>query len=228
MKNGRVIVIDGMDGCGKNTQANLLYKRLKDQGNKVKIFSFPNYKDDSSFFIKKLLNGEYNNEIKSNPYLVSLFYSIDRSLTYYNEIKKYYKKGYTIIMDRYSSSNALYQLPLIEDYGEKINFILFLKHLEMDKLELPTPDITIFLTSNPEVSEKMLNNRYDNDDSKKDIYENIQMQNKVFNSITFIEMYKNMKSIRSLFGEVNTLFIHDENNNIYSIEEMSDKIISII
>ena len=39
---GKIIVIDGMDAVGKNTQSVLLYKKLKSEGRKVELFSFPN------------------------------------------------------------------------------------------------------------------------------------------------------------------------------------------
>ena len=65
---GKIIVIDGMDGCGKQTQAKILYDTLKERKYKVELFSFPNYENDSSYFIKKLLNKEYDDI--NNPYLV--------------------------------------------------------------------------------------------------------------------------------------------------------------
>ncbi|KKU51720.1 MAG: Thymidylate kinase [Candidatus Moranbacteria bacterium GW2011_GWE2_47_10] len=43
MKKGKFIVIDGTDGSGKATQTELLVKRLKKAGHKVKVFDFPQY-----------------------------------------------------------------------------------------------------------------------------------------------------------------------------------------
>ena len=118
---GKIIVIDGMDGCGKHTQAKILYDTLKKRKYKVELFSFPNYEDDSSYFVKKLLNKEYDDI--NNPYLVSLFYSIDRGITYIRDIKEKYENGYTIILDRYYISNILYQLQNIISHADRFNYI---------------------------------------------------------------------------------------------------------
>ena len=85
---GKLIVIDGMDGTGKETQAKLLYDKIKSRTDKVYLASFPNYQNDSSFFVKKFLNGDYRDI--SNPYLNSLFYSIDRGITFAQELKDKY------------------------------------------------------------------------------------------------------------------------------------------
>ena len=55
---GKLIVIDGLDGSGKETQSLILKKRLEEAGVKVRYISFPQYDSDSSLFVKKYLNGE--------------------------------------------------------------------------------------------------------------------------------------------------------------------------
>ena len=223
---GKIIVIDGMDGCGKHTQAEILYGKLREQGVKVVLFSFPNYEDDSSYFVNKLLNKEYN-DIK-NPYLISLFYSIDRGITYLRKIKDRYEKGYTIILDRYYTSNIIYQLKDIESYSDKFSYISFIKTVEVLSLGLPLRGISIFLVSKPEISNKLLNIRYNNDESKKDIYENAEIQNKVYESISFLNKYKSLLSIKSTIGQMEVVPIHNDKGKIYSKIEMSDKIISLL
>lgn len=221
---GKIIVIDGMDGTGKHTQSTLLYKNLKKQGKDVYLFSFPNYESDSSFFIKKLLNKEFDDI--SNPYFNTMLYSLDRYITYAREIKENYENGAIIILDRYYISNILYQLSKDMDYDSVIAFIKIVKFIEVTILDLPVPDCTVILTSKPEVSNKLLNNRYNDDDSKRDIYENIDKQNEVYNNIKFIDKYKRIISHDT--GEVHILYIHDEEGNIYSIEDINKKIIDII
>ena len=44
---GRLIVIEGLDGSGKGTQAKLLAKTLAEKGKRVREVSFPNYESDS-------------------------------------------------------------------------------------------------------------------------------------------------------------------------------------
>lgn len=220
---GKIIVIDGMDGCGKQTQSKLLYDKLKENNYKVKLFSFPNYDSDSSYFAKKLLNGDYD-DIKDNPYLITLFYATDRAITYTRDIKKYYDNGYTIILDRYYISNALYQLSLLESHAQKMIYISYLGVVEVEGLGLPIPDITIILSSKPQVSNELLDNRYNKDETKRDIYENIDVQSKVYENIKFINNYKDLISFKSVLGEIIVIPIHDDSNTKYTIEQMHEKI----
>ena len=223
---GKIVVIDGMDGVGKNTQSVLILKQLKSEGKLVESFSFPNYKDDSSFFVKKFLNGEYNDI--NNPYITSIFYSLDRAITFIREIKELYDQGYIIILDRYYISNVLYQLHNLETYSDKMSYIHFLGIVEVESFKLPIPDLTILLYSQPEVSNKLLNNRYDNNDSKRDIYENIKTQNKIYNTIGFIDHYKDIHSVKNTLGPIETFCIHDQYGNVYSREDINEKLMRMI
>lgn len=223
---GKIIVIDGMDGCGKQTQSELLLQKLLDKNYKVKLFSFPNYDDDSSYFVKKFLNEDYKDI--DNPYMSTLFFSIDRGITFFRDIKKYYDKGYYIILDRYYISNALYHIPQLDSQYKKINYISYLGIVELDGLNLPKADITIILSSDPIVSNDLLNNRYNNEEEKRDIYENLDMQYKVWNSIKFIDNYKDLISFKSVLGPIHILSIHNDKNEKYSIEEMNEKIMRLV
>ena len=53
--NSRLIVIEGLDGSGKATQAARLTDALNAQGKDVKQISFPDYASDSSALIKMYL-----------------------------------------------------------------------------------------------------------------------------------------------------------------------------
>lgn len=223
---GKIIVIDGMDGVGKNTQAVLLYEKLKEQGHKVELFSFPNYKDDSSFFIKKFLNKEYSDI--DNPYTVSLFYTLDRAITFSRQIKEKYDQGYIIILDRYYISNILYQLHNLESYSDQMLFIQFIGIVEVEGCKLPIPDLNILIYAIPEVSDVLLNHRYNNDDTKRDINENIKTQYQVYNNIRFINRHRNLLSIKRTLGKINTLNIADEKLNVLSIDTIHNKIMDMV
>ena len=52
MSKGKLIVLEGLDGSGKATQAKLLEAHLKEQGFSVREITFPNYESDSSALVK--------------------------------------------------------------------------------------------------------------------------------------------------------------------------------
>ena len=46
MNKGKIIVLEGLDGCGKSTQLNILFNNLKSAG-KTRLISFPNYESST-------------------------------------------------------------------------------------------------------------------------------------------------------------------------------------
>ncbi len=171
MKKGKLIVIDGLDGCGKSTQLELTEKRLSVTGYKIKTISFPDYESPSSALVKMYLNGEFSeNPDDINAYAASSFYAVDRYASYMKYWKKEYESGYIILAARYVSSNAFHQMSkLSEDKWD--SYLEWLYDYEYDKLGLPKADKIIFLDMPIEVSQKLLSERYNGDDKKKDIHE---------------------------------------------------------
>ena len=55
---GKLMVIDGLDGCGKSTQLELLNRCLAQRGMAYRQISFPDYDQPSSALVKMYLSGE--------------------------------------------------------------------------------------------------------------------------------------------------------------------------
>ena len=148
---GKIIVIEGTDCSGKATQSELLVKRLKKEGKKCINISFPCYDTPTG----KIVGGAYlgkpeighsyfDNPVDLDPRVASLYYAADRK---YN-IKKvldYVNDGYYVILDRYVTSNLAHQGCKIEDKDERFYMYQWIDKLEYWLLDLPKPDITIFL-----------------------------------------------------------------------------------
>ena len=116
--------------------------------------------------------------IRNGGYSASTLYAVDRYVSYVTDWKEFYESGGTIIAGRYTTSNAIYQLSKmpLREYGDYLNWLF---DFEYNKLGLPEPDAVIFLDMPTEVSQKLLNARYNGDESKKDIHEsNIEFLNK--------------------------------------------------
>ncbi|NLP26745.1 MAG: deoxynucleoside kinase [Clostridiales bacterium] len=170
-KKSKLIVIDGLDGSGKSTQFALVQDNLTKNNIKYRAISFPDYDKPSSTLVKMYLNGEFsNNADEINAYAASSFYAVDRYASFKLYWEDYYNSDGLILASRYVSSNAIHQMVKLPKKSWD-DYLHWLEDYEYNKLGLPKPDRTIFLDMPVEVSQKLLDNRYNGDISKKDIHE---------------------------------------------------------
>ena len=149
---GKLIVIEGTDCSGKETQSNLLIDNLRKKGFQVERFSFPNYSSPTG----KIIGGSYlgkeeigpclfpEGAVAVDPKVASLYYAADRKYNI-DKITWLLDNGMHVILDRYVYSNMAHQGCKISDEEERNNMYKWLEKLEFDLLELPKPDISIFL-----------------------------------------------------------------------------------
>ena len=171
---GKLFVIDGTDGSGKQTQSNLLKERLKKDGIDFKSVSFPNYDSPSSTLVKMYLEGDFGENQKDvSPYIASTFYAADRYATYKKDFEEYYNNGGIIIADRYTTSNMIHQAGIIKDKQEREKFLKWLWDFEFNLYGLPIPTEVIFLNMPPDYTEKLIQDRENKitHEKQKDIIE---------------------------------------------------------
>ena len=95
---GKIFVIDGTDGSGKQTQFERLKERLKEKNIDYRTVSFPNYDSPSSGLVKMYLSGEFGENAKEiSPYVASTFYAADRYATFKKEFEEYYNNRWNNI-----------------------------------------------------------------------------------------------------------------------------------
>lgn len=137
--NPYVISLEGIDGSGKDTQAQLLSEYLMSNGCVTITRSYPQY---SSFFgqeIGKLLSGRRAGASadKLDPQSMALWYALDRWHDY-----SIFLQGQTapdvLLFNRYTLSSVVYQGIRSENSIECEDWIF---HLEQNVLGLPAPDI---------------------------------------------------------------------------------------
>ena len=171
MSRGKLIVLEGLDGSGKATQAKRLAAALAAEGRPVREITFPNYESDSSALVRMYLAGQFGEKPDDvNAYAASSFYAVDRYAGYKADWGKFYEEGGILIADRYTTSNAVHQcskLPPMHWDG----FLNWLFDFEYKKIGIPTPDEVIYLAVDPEVSQRLLTERYQGHEEKKDIQE---------------------------------------------------------
>ena len=166
-----LIVIEGLDGSGKATNAKALSERLLGLGKKVKKITFPDYESDSSALVKMYLSGKFGSRPDDvNAYAASAFYAVDRFASFKTDWKADYDEGAWIIADRYTTSNAVHQASKLEG-KEKDDYLDWLYDFEFNKMGLPRPDAVIYLDVPTDVSQKLMSERYNGDNTKKDIHE---------------------------------------------------------
>lgn len=168
---GKIMVIDGLDGCGKSTQLQMLDNALKERGIHYRQISFPDYAQPSSSLVKMYLGGDLGGSPAAvNAYAASSFYAVDRYASYKCFWEEDYAAGVPIVAARYTTSNAIHQMTKCPE-SEWDAFLDWLEDYEYNLLGLPRPDKVLFLDMPPEVSQKLLEKRYDGDCEKKDIHE---------------------------------------------------------
>ena len=172
---GKLFVIDGTDGSGKQTQFEQLKNRLTQDGIDYKTVDFPHYQSPSSSLVKMYLSGEFGEHAKDiSPYIASTFYAVDRYATYMTEgYKEYYENGGIILADRYTTSNMVHQAGKIDNEDERIKFLDWLWNFEFRMYGLPVPTEVFFLKMPPETALELIKNRENKftHESQKDIHE---------------------------------------------------------
>lgn len=170
----KLIVIEGTDCSGKETQSKILVERLKKTNDKVIRIDFPRYNDPTGKIIGGPLLGKtsicssyFKDPSNVDPIIASLYYAADR-YSMKDEILKYLDEGYYVILDRYVSSNMAHQGGKIDDDNKRREMYNFLEKLEYDLLGLPKPSKTILLYMPVEYSCILKKNRKELDMVEED------------------------------------------------------------
>ena len=168
---GKLIILEGLDGSGKGTQAGLLADALAGQGRSLRKLTFPNYQSDSSALVRMYLAGQFGEKPDDvNAYAASSFFAVDRYAGYKADWGGFYQNGGLLISDRYTTSNAVHQCAKLPP-DQWDGFLNWLFDFEYNKLGIPAPDRVVYLAVDPDVSQQLMTRRYHGDESKKDIQE---------------------------------------------------------
>lgn len=220
MSRGKLIVIEGTDCSGKETQAKMLLNRLKNDGIKIEERAFPMYDTPTGKIIGGALLGKshmgesvFPNVSKLNPKVAALYYAADR-LYNIDEINKMLDSGINVILDRYVESNMGHQAGKLKDKQEKLDMMNWLESLEYDLLELPRPDIVLFLYMPYQYTIELRNKRAEAADGAE----------------SDVEHLKNAEATYSLMAEkYNYNIIHCvKDEKIRTIEDINDEVYKLV
>ena len=142
---GRLIVFEGTDGSGKSTQFALARRALEAAGRDFRTFVYPQYQEESSALLRMYLSGQFGTHPSDvNAYAASTFYAVDRYAGYKRFWGAYYERGGLMVLDRYTTSNAVHQASKLP-VSEREKFFRWLADFEYGILGLPAPDLVLWL-----------------------------------------------------------------------------------
>ncbi|WP_029138776.1 dTMP kinase [Nakamurella lactea] len=148
---GRLIVIEGLDGSGKQTLTARLRADIEARGGRVATLAFPRYGASvHADLVKDALYGRLG-DLSDSVYGTALLFSLDRrgALT---QIKDAIAEHDVLLLDRYVSSNAAYGSARLGGPDVDTGFPQWLRDLEIDRFGLPVPDRQLLLATDVAVA----------------------------------------------------------------------------
>jgi dTMP kinase len=149
------IVLEGIDGSGKGTQAARLAETAAEAGRTVASFSFPLY-DQNPFSraIGQYLNGELGALEDVHPALSALLYACDRFHAR-PELERAIEQCDLVVCDRYVASNLAHQGSQLEG-AERERLLEWLLEVEYGEFQLPKPDLVVLLDAHPKLARELV------------------------------------------------------------------------
>jgi len=152
--NGKLIVVEGGDAVGKETQSRLLFAEIVKRGHKVVALSFPMYDTFFGTLVRESLDGKYGDFRNLHPKLASLPYMLDR-ICAASIIQEHLAENDFVICNRYVESNAAYGMAKLTSGREE--FLRWLLEAEYEILRfVPKPFRVILLDTVPAASGGLL------------------------------------------------------------------------
>lgn len=214
MREKLIIIESGSDASGKATQTAMLYERLQKEGKNVRKIEFPNYKSDSSVFVRMYLEGKFGSDPETiDPYIVSPMYTLDRYCSYIDGWGDFLRAGGIVIADRYTTSNMVHQASKIAEKSQRDKYLDWLWEFEYGIYKLPIPGLVVFLDVPPAVSRRLLEQR--GSDGKRDIHEgDFEYLEKTYANALYVAKKYNWHRVRCMDSEGRELLsareIHDK------------------
>lgn len=215
---GKLIVLEGIDGSGKSTQYQLVCERLRKDGISFNHTVFPRYDKESSALLRMYLGGYFGSDPSSvNAYTASTFFSVDRFASYRDDWGKIYEDGGLILSDRYTTSNAVHQGSKLSD-AELPEFFAWLADLEYHKMNLPQPDLVVYLATDVETSLRRMAKRQSETGTHADIHEqDVSYLARCLHTADLACEFFGWKRIEYLDGAGEERSPEEKNDEIYSL-----------
>ena len=144
---GRIFVVEGGDGAGKQTQSALLRDRLRAEGYPVSTLDYPHDAAQHGQLIRNLLSGAKGDIKAINPLLFASLYAENRADTM-PLLNAWLKRGHNVVLDRYVEANFGHQASKLPP-AERPALIHQLAEFEHGWLGLPRAHKVVYLDLPP-------------------------------------------------------------------------------
>jgi dTMP kinase len=160
---GKLIVIEGIDGSGKETQTRLLVDWIKHHlGKNVSTFDFPSYhRSPFGRIIGRYLKGDFGDPVTMDPFETALLYAGDR-MHAKMELVEPLNRGNTVVLNRYVPSNLAYgcaKLCYLDRHEERDELVTFNRQVEYEAAGLPRPDMVVVLDVESSVASDLIGSK---------------------------------------------------------------------
>jgi dTMP kinase len=155
---GYLVAIEGIDGSGKGTQAKRLLERLKAEGRRATLLSFPRY--DATFFgraVGDFLNGAFGSLDQVHPFFSALLFAGDRFESR-SLLADALAGNDVVVLDRYVASNVAHQAARLEGTARE-RLIAAIEYLEFELYQLPRPDLVVLLDLSVSQAQRLIANK---------------------------------------------------------------------
>ncbi len=197
MKQGKFIVLEGLDGCGKSTQLKRLADTLTQKGETVILTAEPT-DFETGAYLRRILSESQN----KNMYLQAALFLADRleHITHPEfGIRQHLEQGHTVICDRYYYSSFAYQ-----GTASDIDWVI---DMNLNCREMLTPDLCVFLDVNPDTCKE----RIDKVREKPELYEK---------DVTLMrEIRNNFLNVLDKLKDGQNIAIIDANRSLENVEK---------
>ncbi len=216
---GKLIVFEGTDGSGKSTQFHLACEALKAAGREFRTCRYPQYGEESSALVRMYLGGQFGSHPSDvNAYAASSFYAVDRYAGYKQHWGPFYEAGGIVLLDRYTTSNAVHQASKMPE-AEREGFFRWLAEFEYDALGLPRPDLVFWLDMPIDLAVSNLRRREADTHTTADIHEV---------DTDYLITCHDAAEQAARFYRWNRISCADENGTLRTIEDIHSEIMAFI
>jgi dTMP kinase len=167
---GALVVVEGLDGAGKQTLVAALVARLTGRGASVAQMAFPRYETDVyGPLVSDALHGRLG-DLTDSVYGMAVLFALDRRAAA-EELRANLASSDFVFVDRYIASNAAYGAARLGQEGDGV-FVNWVRELEIDRFGLPVPDMQVLLRVSTEVAARRAAEREARDAARvRDSYE---------------------------------------------------------